>query len=99
MHFWALNLAADWWHLVLLKASGCHFQEGIGICVILSLTTDTVSETLRRRFESCPGHITIVLRLMTVVMLIALRLISSLCTRRMITDGKATGEHRKTMFL
>ncbi len=40
--WWQIG-GTNWWHSVLLKASRCHFQEGIGISVILSPTTDTVS--------------------------------------------------------
>ena len=54
---------------------------------------------MRRRFESCRGHIARALGLMTVVTSMALRLISILCTRKMITDGEARGEHRKALFL
>ena len=54
---------------------------------------------MRRRFESCRGHINSVLELLTVVMSMALRLISILCTQKMITDGEAIDEYREAVFL
>ena len=40
--WWQIG-GTNWWHLVLLRVSQYHFQEGIGISVIPSPTTDTVS--------------------------------------------------------
>ena len=43
---------------------------------------------MRRRFESCRGHTKCVLRFMPVVMSIAMRLISIVCTQRTIKDSE-----------